>query len=140
MNICMLPHALWNPIPLSRRNRLAVLFGVTTLVGDALELPRLWRTPRHVFVATTYDLLDTDDAFIREVFAAMRQAPHHEYQIETVSSGRLLALSPTLDWSPSAWVGVTVAHTADSSGASRIYDHRRARSIRPPRRSGRGRS
>jgi protein gp37 len=122
MKICALPHARWNPSPRSRRPTLAELFGEAPR-GDALDLPLRWRDGFHIFVAPLYDLFAQDDAFVHAVFNVMGRAMHHEFQIETSHSDRLLALSPRLDWRSNIWVGVTVADQAD---LVRVDDLRRS--------------
>ncbi|MRG96521.1 DUF5131 family protein [Polyangium spumosum] len=113
MKICALPHARWNPSPRSsRRPTLAELFGEAPR-GDAIDLPLRWRDGFHIFVATLYDLFAQDGAFVHAVFDVMGRATHHEFQIETTRSDRLLALSSRLDWRSNIWVGVTIAEQAD---------------------------
>ncbi|MEJ7765974.1 MAG: DUF5131 family protein, partial [Acidimicrobiales bacterium] len=45
---------------------------------------------------------------IQRVFTTMRETPQHTYQLLTKRSQRLLRLSPSLDWPPNAWMGVSV--------------------------------
>ena len=63
-----------------------------------LELPLRWKTPKRIFVNSMSDLFHTDVPFsyIEEVFAVMRQAHWHQYQVLTKRSERLLELSPCL--------------------------------------------
>jgi protein gp37 len=51
---------------------------------------------------------DVPAAYIQQVFATMRQAPWHQYQVLTKRSDRLLKLSSELDWAPQIWMGVSV--------------------------------
>jgi len=46
--------------------------------------------------------------FIQQVFATMKDCPHHTFQILTKRSARLLELSPHLEWAPNIWMGVSV--------------------------------
>lgn len=59
--------------------------------------------------------------FIEQVFAVMNQTDWHTYQILTKRSERMWSLSPSLDWPPNVWMGVSVE---DSSQLERI-DHLR---------------
>ena len=77
---------------------------------DRLQYPHRWRKPRMVFVNSLSDLFheDVPDDFIAEVFATMRSAHWHTYQVLTKRSDRLRKLSPLLAWRPNIWMGVTV--------------------------------
>ena len=81
-----------------------------TLQPDLLDEPLRWRKPRVVFVNSMSDLFheDVPDDYIRRVFATMQRASHHTFQVLTKRSARLLALAPTLPWSPNVWMGVSV--------------------------------
>lgn len=84
-------------------------FGVTTHPG-ALAQPFRWTKPRLIFVNSMSDLFHAKVpvAFIREVFAVMRDTPQHTYQILTKRSLRLSRLADKLDWPPNVWMGVSV--------------------------------
>ena len=81
-----------------------------TLQPHMLELPLKWKTPKRIFVNSMSDLFHTDVPFpyIEDVFAVMRQAHWHQYQVLTKRSERLLELSPRLEWAPHIWMGVSV--------------------------------
>ncbi len=81
-----------------------------TLQQHALEIPLRWRKPRMIFVNSMSDLFheDVPSEFIVRVFAAMNEAPWHQYQILTKRSERLRELSPILPWSEHIWMGVSV--------------------------------
>jgi protein gp37 len=81
-----------------------------TLHPRMLELPLGWRRPRMIFVNSMSDLFHDNVplAYIRRVFAVMRRAHWHRFQILTKRSERLLALGPGLDWPPNVWMGVSV--------------------------------
>ncbi len=81
-----------------------------TLQPHMLELPLSWRKPRHIFVNSMSDLFHpkVPVEYIQEVFAVMRRAPWHRYQILTKRSDRLAALEGMLEWHPSIWMGVSV--------------------------------
>jgi len=81
-----------------------------TLQPHMLELPLKWKTPKRIFVNSMSDLFHADVPFsyIQEVFAVMRKAHWHQYQVLTKRSERLLELSPRLEWAPHIWMGVSV--------------------------------
>jgi protein gp37 len=81
-----------------------------TLQPQMLELPLRWKVPKRIFVNSMSDLFheDVPAAYIQQVFATMRQAPWHQYQVLTKRSDRLLKLSSELDWAPQIWMGVSV--------------------------------
>jgi protein gp37 len=88
-----------------------------TLHNDAIGRPLTWRKPQRIFVNSMSDLFH--DAvpfdFIQRVFATMRQAHWHQFQVLTKRSGRLLALSDEIDWPPNVWMGVSVESAAYKS-------------------------
>jgi len=81
-----------------------------TLHEHALQLPLKWKKPRTIFVNSMSDLFhqEVPVEFILKVFAVMRQANWHHYQILTKRTGRLLELNPILPWAPHIWMGVSV--------------------------------
>jgi protein gp37 len=81
-----------------------------TLHEHALTLPLRWKKPQRVFVNSMSDLFHADVplAFIQQVFAVMRQARWHRFQILTKRSERLRELDPHLEWAPNIWMGVSV--------------------------------
>jgi len=81
-----------------------------TLQPHMLELPLKWKTPKRIFVNSMSDLFHSDvsASYIEDVFAVMRQAHWHQYQVLTKRSERLLELSPRLKWAPHIWMGVSV--------------------------------
>jgi protein gp37 len=88
-----------------------------TLHDSAIELPLTWKKPQRIFVNSMSDLFH--DAvpfeFIQRVFATMRAAHWHQFQVLTKRSGRLLALSEKIDWPPNVWMGVSVESMAYKS-------------------------
>lgn len=88
-----------------------------TLHESALDLPLSWKKPQRIFVNSMSDLFH--DAvpldFIQRVFATMRAAHWHQFQVLTKRSGRLLALSEKIDWPPNVWMGVSVESAAYKS-------------------------
>lgn len=81
-----------------------------TLHPDTLELPLRWKKPQRIFVNSMSDLFhhEVPLEYIQQVFATMRAASWHEFQILTKRSGRLLALSDKIDWPSNVWMGVSV--------------------------------
>jgi protein gp37 len=84
--------------------------GRIRLVREALDEPLRWRSPRLVFVNSMSDLFHEDVPleFIESVFATMRLASHHRFQVLTKRADRLADLAPRLDWPPNVWMGVSV--------------------------------
>ena len=81
-----------------------------TLQPHVLGLPLHWKKPRTVFVNSMSDLFhkDVHISYIKEVFGVMRRAHWHRFQVLTKRSDRLAQLSPSLEWAPNIWMGVTV--------------------------------
>lgn len=81
-----------------------------TLQDDLVELPLTWAQPRVVFVNSMSDLFHeaVPEAFIERVFATMRAANWHTFQILTKRSERLARLALFLPWPPNVWMGVSV--------------------------------
>lgn len=87
-------------------------FRVTTH-EHALALPLRWRKPQAIFVNSMSDLFHDDVplTFIQKVFAVMREAKWHRFQVLTKRSWRLVELAPFLPWPENVWMGVTVENT-----------------------------
>ena len=66
-----------------------------TLRPERLEQPLHWKRPRRIFVNSMSDLFhdEVPTAFIGAVFAVMRRAPRHTFQILTKRHARMRALS-----------------------------------------------
>lgn len=81
-----------------------------TLHEEMLGQPLTWRKPRTVFVNSMSDLFhkDVPDGFIQRVFAVMRQASRHRFQVLTKRSERLARMSSEIDWPANVWMGVSV--------------------------------
>jgi protein gp37 len=81
-----------------------------TLHPQAVSLPLQWSKPQMIFVNSMSDLFhkEVPTAFIQDIFAVMRAAPWHTFQVLTKRSERLLELSPSIDWPPNVWMGVSV--------------------------------
>jgi len=85
-----------------------------TLQPHMLELPLKWKAPKRIFVNSMSDLFHTDVPFsyIQEVFAVMRKAHWHQYQVLTKRSERLLELSPRLNGRPTfGWASASRTRT-----------------------------
>jgi protein gp37 len=81
-----------------------------TLHPHALDIPLKWRKPQRIFVNSMSDLFhkDVPAGFIQQVFATMRHASWHRFQILTKRSDRLAELSSSIDWPANVWMGVSV--------------------------------
>lgn len=81
-----------------------------TLHEDVLQAPLTWKKPKKIFVNSMSDLFHEDIPldFIQKVFAVMRQAHWHQFQVLTKRSDVLLALDQFIDWPPNVWMGVSV--------------------------------
>lgn len=88
------------------------------LVPEALALPLKWKRGRFVFVNSMSDLFHEDIPleYIQRVFAVMRAAKQHQFQLLTKRAERLAKLSPQLDIAPNVWMGVSIE--------SQAYTHR----------------
>lgn len=84
------------------------------LVPEALELPLRWRRGRLVFVNSMSDLFHERIplAYIQKVFAVMREAKQHQFQVLTKRAERLEELAPQLEFAPNIWMGVSVESAA----------------------------
>jgi protein gp37 len=80
------------------------------LVRDALDLPLRWKRGRRIFVNSMSDLFheDVPDSYVEEVFAVMRQAKHHRFQVLTKRAERLESFAKSHAPSPNVWLGVSV--------------------------------
>jgi protein gp37 len=88
---------------------------------ERLSAPLKWRKPRTIFVNSMSDLFHEDIpfSFVEEIFATMRAAHWHTFQILTKRHERLAELSGRLPWAPNVWMGVTIenrrfVHRADA--------------------------
>lgn len=75
-----------------------------------LRRPLEWKKPQRIFVNSMSDLFHADVSleFIQEVFAVMREASWHRFQILTKRAERLEELSGRIDWPGNVWMGVSV--------------------------------
>lgn len=77
---------------------------------ERLQLPLRWRAPRMVFVNSMSDLFHekVPEEYIRQIFAVMKQAERHTFQVLTKRSARLQELADSLEWPANVWLGVTI--------------------------------
>jgi protein gp37 len=81
-----------------------------TLHPNTLDLPLRWKKPQRIFVNSMSDLFHHEIPlnYIQRVFATMRAASWHQFQVLTKRSGRLLGFSDSIDWPSNVWMGVSV--------------------------------
>lgn len=81
-----------------------------TLHPDALELPLKWKKAQLIFVNSMSDLFHDGVPleFIAAIFDVMNKASHHQFQILTKRSRRLLKIHEKLNWADNIWMGVSV--------------------------------
>jgi three-Cys-motif partner protein len=75
---------------------------------ERLNKPRIWATPRRVFVNSMSDLFHEliPDSFIAEVFGVMADLPQHTFQVLTKRPERAATwLGP---WTNNIWMGTSV--------------------------------
>jgi len=79
-----------------------------TMRPDKLEQPYSLDEPSRIFVNSMSDLFHSrvSDGFIRDVFAVMRNCPHHVFQILTKRPGRAAHID--VEWPPNVWMGTSV--------------------------------
>ena len=75
-----------------------------------LNQPLKWKKPRHIFVNSMSDLfhekIELD--YIQQVFAVMKKAHWHKFQVLTKRSALLSKYSSELPWPENVWMGVSV--------------------------------
>lgn len=81
-----------------------------TLHPEVVEAPLAWRRPQRIFVNSMSDLFHEEMPlwFLQKVFAVMKQAHWHQFQVLTKRAERLQELAPLLSWAPNIWMGVSV--------------------------------
>ncbi len=84
-----------------------------TLHEHALEIPLHWKKPQRIFVNSMSDLFHkhVPADFIHRVFATMRKASWHRFQILTKRSERLAEMDAEIDWPANVWMGVSVENS-----------------------------
>ncbi len=81
-----------------------------TLHYDVIGEPLKWHRSKMIFVNSMSDLFHEKVPidFIEKIFEVIRIAKHHNFQILTKRSERLLQIAPFLKWPDNLWMGVTV--------------------------------
>lgn len=81
-----------------------------TLQPQMLDRPLKWKKPKRIFVNSMSDLFHEKVPlkFIQQVFAVMREASWHQFQLLTKRAERLEELSSVIDWPDNVWMGVSV--------------------------------
>ena len=81
-----------------------------TLQPNALGIPLKWKKPRTIFVNSMSDLFHKDVPleFIQRVFAVMKEAAHHQFQVLTKRPEIALQHAGDLPWPPNVWLGTSV--------------------------------
>ena len=78
----------------------------------ALAAPLAWKRPQRIFVNSMSDLFqdNVDEAFIRQVWGVMGQAPWHSFQVLTKRPERMLEIlsKPDFPMLPNVWLGASV--------------------------------
>lgn len=89
-----------------------------TLQPDALDIPLRWKRSRMIFVNSMSDLFhkDVPIEFIQRVFAVMKRASQHQFQVLTKRPEIALAHAEHLPWPENVWLGTSVE--------SALYVHR----------------
>lgn len=95
-----------------------------TLHEHLLQYPLRLKRPQTIFVNSMSDLFHADvpDAFIQNVFAVMKQAYWHRFQVLTKRSERVRAMSPALEWPANVWMGVSVENNDCISRVSDLIE------------------
>jgi protein gp37 len=104
----------------------AVWTGKIRLDPGSLDAPMKWTRPRRVFVNSMSDLFHPDVPldFIKQIWAAMKRANAHTFQILTKRPDRMALLSKKLETLPNVWLGTSVE---DADRISRLDDLRSTR-------------
>jgi protein gp37 len=96
-----------------------------TLQPERLKEPLNRKKPTVYFVNSMSDLFHEDipEAYIRQVFDVIKNAPQHTFQILTKRAERMLQFLKSYDASKNAWLGVSVENK--KHGVPRIDKLRR---------------
>ena len=81
-----------------------------TLHPHVLETPLRWKQPQMIFVNSMSDLFHerVPEQYVQQVFATMRRAHWHQFQVLTKRSERIREMNGRLDWPANVWMGVSV--------------------------------
>jgi protein gp37 len=95
-----------------KSGRRAVWTGKVRLDHATLDIPKVWRKPRKVFVNSMSDLFhdDVPTKFIARVWDIMRDTPRHTYQILTKRPERMAQVlaEASFEILPNVWLGTSV--------------------------------
>jgi protein gp37 len=85
-----------------------------TLQPQMLEIPLRWKKPQTIFVNSMSDLFHRNVPldYIQKVFAVMRQAHWHRFQVLTKRADRLAEINEFIQWPSNVWMGVSVENTS----------------------------
>lgn len=77
---------------------------------ERVDTPKRWKKPRTIFVNSMSDLFHEDIPleFVDRIFATMREASWHTFQILTKRHDRLAEIAARFDWPPNVWMGVSI--------------------------------
>lgn len=91
---------------------------------ERLKLPLQWKRSRMIFVNSMSDLFHpaVPDEFIERVFAVMKQASHHTFQVLTKRPERAAELSAHLQWPFNIWMGTSVENQRFTSRIDRLRE------------------
>ena len=81
-----------------------------TLREGKLEEPLHWKKPRRVFVNSMSDTFHpgVPETYLDRIWAVMRRASQHQYQVLTKRPGRMRAYLRNREPLPNVWLGVSV--------------------------------
>jgi protein gp37 len=85
-----------------------------TIHEHILDKPLDWKKPQMIFVNSMSDLFHEEVPldFILKIFAVMREASWHTFQVLTKRSKRLMELENWINWPSNVWMGVSVESEA----------------------------
>ncbi len=92
------------------RDGRAVFSGRIKSAEESLDLPRIWRLPRTIFVNSMSDLFHVAVPLelIQRVFRVMNECSRHRFQVLTKRPDIALEFSEHLEWSNNIWLGTSV--------------------------------
>jgi protein gp37 len=95
-----------------------------TLQPHMLDRPLQWREPQRIFVNSMSDLFHADvpEDYLQRVFAVMRQASWHVFQVLTKRADRLAETGRRIEWPDNVWMGVSVEDAQRQWRIDRLRD------------------
>jgi len=81
-----------------------------SLHEECFTEPLKWKKPCNIFVCSMGDIFHkkVTDSFINKIMKTIKETPHHQYQLLTKRSDRMVAYFQTNDIPRNVWLGVTV--------------------------------